>query len=380
MTFQAAQIDPQAFRTFDLASAYNNGMKVGNSIRDIQDDNALQQYHQANPNATPEQTLAWAYQNMAPRNADYQLERNSRMADQEEQMRSKKLARKEHAIELAVKGAEFLKNIPQEEQQSAWQNWIAPMKDMDPEMHAWASSASLPHMMMVAQQRQAEAERQAKRQDWQDKAAIELSQNQQQKLFENSLPPSQAQQADWTRDEAKQRAGFENQMQLKQLELENKQPPADFMTKGKAVMDLESALNQYRDLVKDYGTEVLPGQNKTALKSAYTNLQMKLKEAMNLGVLNGPDVERIGSMITDPTSLGGVGQTIMTGGGNPYLTQVDEVATDLANTRKNLESIYGKQVPQAAQGVSRPITKTGIDQRTGKQVTLILRNGQWVPQ
>lgn len=380
MPFQAAQIDPQAFRTFDLATAYNNGMKVGNNIRDTQDDNALQQYHQMNPDATPEQTLAWAYQNMAPRNADYQLERNSRMADQEEQMRARKMARKEHAIELAVKGAEFIKNIPEKNRQEAWQNWIAPMKDMDPEMHAWASSASLPHMMAIAEQRQAEASRQAKLQDYQDKAAIDSAQNQQQKLFENSLPPSQAQQAGWDREEAKQQTGHQNQIQLKQMELENKQPPADYMTKSKSIMDLESALNQYRDLVKDYGTEIVPGKDKTALRSAYTNLQMKLKEAMNLGVLNGPDLERIGSMITDPTSFGGVGQSVVNMGANPYLTQIDEVATDLGNTRKNLETLYGRQIPQAAQGVSRPITKTGIDQRTGKQVTLILRNGQWVPE
>lgn len=374
MTFQAAHIDPAAFRTFDLASAYNDGQKVGEAMKAVQDENAYRRILAENPDVRSEGFLTRVMRE-APSLTNQVTEWQGQMADREDKALQRKMARKEHAIELAVKGAEFLKDLPPEQHQAAWQNWIAPLHEMDPEMHSWASNASLPHMMALADQRKAKALSDAKQaeqeREWQHADAMQR---------EGWNHSDASQQAGFQHADASQQAGFAHDNEIKTLETATKAPPADFMTKGKSIMDLESALNQYRDLVKDYGTEVVPGQNKAALRSAYTNLQMKLKEAMNLGVLNGPDLERIGSMITDPTSLGGVGQSVMNMGSNPYLTQIDEVATDLGNTRKNLESIYGRQIPQAAQGVSRTLTKTGIDQRTGKPVTLILKNGQWVQQ
>lgn len=161
MTFQLAQIDPAAFRTFDLASAYNDGQKVGNVIRDTQDDNALQQFHQMNPDATPEQTLAWAYQNMAPRNADDQLLRHKEMMamrnDEDKAAREKAKFiqdRGEHAMALGAKIAQIWKNQGlQDDQQKldAMHAFIAPLEKHDPEMYGMLTQngVSIPHIEAI---------------------------------------------------------------------------------------------------------------------------------------------------------------------------------------------------------------------------------------
>lgn len=118
MSFFAAQVNPQDFQTFDLASAFNNGQKVGNALRDTQDDNALQQYHQMHPDATPEQTLAWAYQNMAPRNADYQLERHKQTSDLEEKKAQKVRQRTADLMGISKVLAPALRGMKPEEWQS----------------------------------------------------------------------------------------------------------------------------------------------------------------------------------------------------------------------------------------------------------------------
>ena len=48
-------------------------------------------------------------------------------------------------------------------------------------------------------------------------------------------------------------------------------------------------------------TAFMPGESRAGLQTAYNNLLLELKEAYNLGVLNGPDLELMMRVVADPT-------------------------------------------------------------------------------
>ena len=64
---------------------------------------------------------------------------------------------------------------------------------------------------------------------------------------------------------------------------------------------LTGALDDYVDLVKKTGPAFMPGREKDALVQARRNIQLQAKELYNLGVLNGPDLALMDSLIVDPT-------------------------------------------------------------------------------
>ena len=47
----------------------------------------------------------------------------------------------------------------------------------------------------------------------------------------------------------------------------------------------------------------MPGKDKDALLAARRSLQLQMKELFNLGVLNGPDLALMDSLMVDPTSI-----------------------------------------------------------------------------
>ena len=77
----------------------------------------------------------------------------------------------------------------------------------------------------------------------------------------------------------------------------------DSSPQGKALKvnsDLKVKMDNYQSLVNDFGTESF-GKNKSKLDNAYKELQLSYKEAANLGVLNGPDLDLIESAIQSAT-------------------------------------------------------------------------------
>lgn len=66
---------------------------------------------------------------------------------------------------------------------------------------------------------------------------------------------------------------------------------------------VDDALVTYKGLLKEFGPTIIPGEDKFKLTSAYTNLLLEAKELFNLGVLSGPDVELLQSVIKDPSSM-----------------------------------------------------------------------------
>lgn len=75
--------------------------------------------------------------------------------------------------------------------------------------------------------------------------------------------------------------------------------------KKKAILGKTLAsLDRLEGLFAESGTEVMPGAAKTKLRTEYTNLLLELKNAKELGVLAGPDLQLMKDMLSDPTSIG----------------------------------------------------------------------------
>jgi hypothetical protein len=66
---------------------------------------------------------------------------------------------------------------------------------------------------------------------------------------------------------------------------------------------VQQSVDNYESLLDKYGSEIWPGKPKEELASSYTDLLLEMKELYNLGVLNGPDLELMQKVITDPTSM-----------------------------------------------------------------------------
>lgn len=81
----------------------------------------------------------------------------------------------------------------------------------------------------------------------------------------------------------------------------------DTSPQGKAVKalgDLKTKIQTYKNLVEEYGTETPLGGQKPQLDSAYADLKLAYKEAANLGALTGPDVQLLEEAIK-PATYGG---------------------------------------------------------------------------
>jgi len=71
--------------------------------------------------------------------------------------------------------------------------------------------------------------------------------------------------------------------------------------------NLSNAIKEYRDELKGFGLlDAAKPDSRAAMGTKYNNMMLQAKEAYNLGVLNGPDLEILTSVITDPRSMKGV--------------------------------------------------------------------------
>lgn len=79
--------------------------------------------------------------------------------------------------------------------------------------------------------------------------------------------------------------------------------PKEYKEQESQFHSLNDALNNFESKLKQYGTELWPSRDKKDIKTAHTNLLMELKELKRLGVLAGPDLDLMLSMIADPTAF-----------------------------------------------------------------------------
>lgn len=79
--------------------------------------------------------------------------------------------------------------------------------------------------------------------------------------------------------------------------------PPKAMDEIKMLDRVKSSYASYRQKLQDIGPKLRPGLDKALLSSSNKDLMLEFKELVNLGVLNGPDVEIIEDVLTNPTSI-----------------------------------------------------------------------------
>lgn len=77
------------------------------------------------------------------------------------------------------------------------------------------------------------------------------------------------------------------------------------LRKGKLKLaNFSDVLDRYEGLIDKFGAEIMPGPDKRTLGATRTELLLEAKELFNLGVLNGPDLELMERIISNPTTVG----------------------------------------------------------------------------
>ena len=77
----------------------------------------------------------------------------------------------------------------------------------------------------------------------------------------------------------------------------------EWAEKAQMFDSVDGSLDVYLDVFSKTGTQILPNEKQFELQSAYTEVQMQLKDLYELGVLAGPDLDLITNVAADPTSF-----------------------------------------------------------------------------
>ncbi len=104
----------------------------------------------------------------------------------------------------------------------------------------------------------------------------------------------------------------------------------------RALRDVASSLTDFEATIAN-GIDLMPGPGRANMQTSYGLLQMQLKELMELGVLNGPDLMLIQRMVNEPTgvwlqsqrALGAKPEDVLRG-------QIAALRRFLANKERNL--------------------------------------------
>jgi hypothetical protein len=138
----------------------------------------------------------------------------------------------------------------------------------------------------------------------------------------------------------------------KPLQGKAERPPEAYLKGMSGVNELRNAVANYRVVLEKNGgpNAMATGAARGELKSAFTAMQMAMKNAMELGALAGPDVDILNGLIIDPTSM--KADFVLKGPGmNAQLQQVDKFLDNkesiLSGTYQAPNPMRGKQ-PAAA--------------------------------
>lgn len=107
--------------------------------------------------------------------------------------------------------------------------------------------------------------------------------------------------------------------------------------RAEAMQSVQQALGDYRALLDLQGPGLVSGQDpkRAQLDAQYGALQMALKEAFNLGVLNGPDLKLIEAQLTPPTGI-----KAMYRGKDAMLAQVDQTLDQMKKRGATIQQVY----------------------------------------
>ena len=137
--------------------------------------------------------------------------------------------------------------------------------------------------------------------------------------------------------------------------------PVKAQTEWSALQNLDSATKAYEALLKDYdpqGKDVLNVEKRNAVKAAFTDLQMRQKEAFGLGAITGPDMQILEGAYTDPTGVAGMLKGGLTGT-KAFTAQIDQGRAALNRTKRNFEQQYKVELPDPAGTATAPMPGAG---------------------
>lgn len=137
--------------------------------------------------------------------------------------------------------------------------------------------------------------------------------------------------------------------------------PVKAQTEWSALQNLDSATKAYEALLKDYdpqGRDALNLEKRNAVKAAFTDLQMRQKEAFGLGAITGPDMQILEGAYTDPTGVAGMLKGGLTGT-KAFTAQIDQGRAALNRTKRNFEQQYKVELPDPAGTATAPMPGAG---------------------
>ena len=105
-------------------------------------------------------------------------------------------------------------------------------------------------------------------------------------------------------------------------------------------VNMVDAINNYQKIVNKYDGLALKPTTRAELSNAYNNMMLQAKEAYNLGVLNGPDLDILRGVVQDPNTFkGALVDTKM------LIGQSDALGETARNTINNAYGIHNVEVP-----------------------------------
>jgi hypothetical protein len=117
--------------------------------------------------------------------------------------------------------------------------------------------------------------------------------------------------------------------------------------------NLSNASTEYRKELKNFGLwDTMSPAARAGMGTKYKNMMLQAKEAYNLGVLNGPDLQILESVITDPASFKGV----MTPNSalDRQAVELDRIMTQVSNVSANRRPQDGAPPMPAPTGALSP--------------------------
>lgn len=123
--------------------------------------------------------------------------------------------------------------------------------------------------------------------------------------------------------------------------------------------DLKRMIGEMREMIKTSGSEWLPTEKKALMASKMAQIQLKMKEFANLGVLNGPDMEIMLRQMGDPTAVNFQNAF----GGNATLKTLDDIEKGIDFGVEQTGRGLGYKMPKAKpqQQASDPATQEKIN-------------------
>lgn len=124
----------------------------------------------------------------------------------------------------------------------------------------------------------------------------------------------------------------------------------EIMKRQQAFLNVSKALDSLEADLTQHGSVIMPGVEKSALSTDYGNVRLQMKELYNLGVLNGPDLALMTSLIGDPTSFTGrINLSLHPGDEqkNRVLAQLRKVREKIQGFQQSLATASGARSPGA---------------------------------